>query len=218
MKINNLIHQHKQVAVNNSNVIVTITDKNQLQFIQVLPSLKLGRTIDVDEECRGVAVAAGKIFISCYNYDEKVGDIRVYDLDGRDLGKRLGINPDGSNMFRCPQYVAASRSGDKIFVSDWSASTNTVSCLTSDGKLLYQYRDDDLEGPRGLLVDDNDNVIVCGYACNTVQVITSAGKKHKTLLSSQDGKSYPRCVSFRPSDGTLVVGGDIYKLMVYQMS
>ena len=166
---------HDVAAVDNSNVIVTMPFEEQLQFIQVLPSLKLGRTIDVDEECWGVAVAAGKIFVSFYNTGDKVGDIRVYDLDG----KRLGINPDGSTMLRCPDYVAVGRSGDKIFVSE--CNTNTLSCLTSDGKLVYQYRVDNL---RGLFVDDNDNIIVCGRASNTVQAITSAGQKHKTLLSS----------------------------------
>ena len=215
-------------AVDNSNVIVTIPWLKVFTFIQVLPSLKVGRTIYVGEECWGVAVAAGKIFVSCYNDDDKVGDIRVYDLEGRDLGKRLGINPDGSNMFNpdgskmfsCPEYVAASRSGDKIFVSD--RDTNTVSCLTGDGELVYQYRDRELERPTGLLVDDNDNVIVCCYASNSVQVITSAGEKHNTLLSKKEGILNPQCVSFRPSDGTLVVYCDLYdtsdKLHLYKMS
>ena len=203
-------------AVDNNSVIVTMPDEKQLQFIQVLPSRKRGRTIDVDEKCWGVAVAADKIFISCYRYNDKVGDIRVYVLEGRDLGKRLGINPDGSNMFRCPQYVAVSRSGDKIFVSDWD--TNTVSCLTSGDNLVYQYRDKELEWPYGLLVDDNDNVIVCGWDSNTVQVITSAGEKHKTLLSKKDGIYRPRCVGFRPSDGTLVVGCRWRKTLVFRMA
>ena len=193
----------KVTAVDNSNVIVLtmpLTNK-QIQFIQVLPSLRLVRTINVDAMCQGVAVAAGKIFVSCYNYDDKVVEIRVYDLDGRDLGKRLGIKPDGSSLFRRLEYIAVSRSGDKVFVSD--LRTNTVSCLTSEGTIVYQYRDDELIYPQGLFVDDNDNVIVCG--ANTVQVITAAGKKHKTLLSRNDGISKPQCVSFRPSDGTLVV-------------
>ena len=204
-------------ALDNSNVIVTMPGKKQLQFIQVLPSLKRVRTIDVGKECRGVAVADDKIFISCYNYTDWVGDIRVYDIEGRVLVKRLGINPDGSSMFRWPQYVAVSWSGDKIFVSDYN--TITLSCLTSDGKLVYQYRDMELKGPTGLLVDDNDNVIVCGYYSNTIQVITSTGKKHKTLLSSEDGiKRRPVCVSFRPSDRTLIVGGNNNNLLVYQMT
>ena len=156
--------------------------------------------------CLGVAVARGNIFVSYINYDERVAYIRVYDIEGRDLGKRLGINPDGSSMFPFPDHVAVGRSGDKIFVSD--CDTCTVSCLTGDGKLVYQYRD----------IDDNDNVIICGYVSHTVQVIKSGGLKHKTLLSSQDGISNPECVSFNPSDRTLVVGGENDKLLVYQMS
>ena len=203
-------------AVDNSNVIVTMPWKKQLQFIQVLPSLKLGRTIDVGEMCWGVAVAAGKIFVSCYGSFDEVADIRVYDLEGRDLRKRLGINPDGSNMFRWPHYVAVSRSGDKIFVSD--NHTHTVTCLTGDGNIVYQYRDSELRWPHGFLVDDNDNVIVCGWGSDTVQVITSAGEKHKTLLSKKDVIYWPRCVSFRPIDGTLVVGHFENTLQMYKMS
>ena len=119
------------------------------------------------------------------------------------MRKRLGIYPDGSALFRQPEYVAVSRSGDKIFVSDYL--NNTVSCLTSDGKIVYQYRDAELDTPCGLFVDDNGAVIVCCQISHTVQVIT-AGEKHKTLLSRDDGISEPRCVAFRPSDGTLVVG------------
>ena len=207
---------HDVAAVDSSNVIVTLHREKQLQFIQVLPSLKLGRNIFVCEECWGVAVAAGKIFVSCYNCDDWVADIRVYDIEGRVLGERLGINPNGTRMFGKPDYVAVSRSGDKIFVSDWE--TYAVSCLAGDGKLVYQYRDRELRGPKGLLVDDNDNVIVCGWYSNTVQVITSAGQKQKTLLSWEDGISRQMCVSFNPSDGTLVVGGPSRKLLVYKMS
>ena len=192
----------RRLIVDNNNVIVTMHVRKQLQFIHVLPSLKIGRTIDVDVKCWGVAVAAGKIFVSCYTDDTEVGEIRVYDLEGRDLGTRIGINPDGSSLFYCPKYVAVSRSGHKIFVSDWD--TDTVSCLTSNEKIVYQYRDDELISPRGLCVDDNDNVIVCGWSSNIVQVITAAGKKHTTLLSHKDGIFYPNCVSFRLSDGTLV--------------
>ena len=134
-----------------------------------------------------------------------MGEIRVYDLNGRDLRQRLGINPVGSSLFRKPEYVAVSRSGNKIFVSDWG--TNTVSCLTSDGKIVYQYSYYvGLEQTHGLFVDYNGNIIICNHSRNSVQVITAAGEKHKTLLSHDDGISEPRCVTFRPSDGTLVVG------------
>ena len=205
-------------AIDNSNVLVTMPWVKQLQFIHVLPSLKLDRTIDVGQKCWGVDVAVGNIYVSCYDIDETMAEIhvRVYNLEGRDLGKRININPAGSNMFRDPRYVAVSRLGDKIFVSDWT--TNIVTCLTSNGRIVYQYRDDLLRGPQGLLVDDNDNFCVCGFDSHTVDVITSSGRKYKTMLSRKDGVSCPRYVCFRPSDGTLVVVGWKYKPLAYKMS
>ena len=84
---------------------------------------------------------------------------------------------------------------------------------------MYQYTDDELEQPHGLYLYDNGNVIVCGRSSHNVQVITAAGKKYKTLLSSKDDVDWPYCVSFRPIDRTFVVGcqGSDY-LLVYKMS
>ena len=87
-------------------------------------------------------------------------------------------------------------------VSD--SNTHTFSCMTSDGKIVYQYRDHELRHLHGLFVDDNGNVFVCGWLRGTVQVITATGKKHSTLLSSEDDISDPKCVSIIPNDGTLV--------------
>ena len=43
-------------AIDNSNVIVTIPDTKQLQYIQLVPHMKAGRVIKLDKKCFGVAV------------------------------------------------------------------------------------------------------------------------------------------------------------------
>ena len=203
-------------AIDNNNVIVTIADKKHVQFIQVIPSLKIGRSIDVGRYCNGVAAAAGKIFLLCESTSTK-DEIRVYDLEGKDMGERHVINLSGTNVFVSPFYVAVSRSGDKIFISD--RDTHRVSCLSSNGDILYQYGDDGLQRPCGLFVDDKDNAMVCGDYSHTVEVIAAPGKKHQTLLTSKDGISNPICVSLRPLDGTLVVGcWDNNNLFVYKLA
>ena len=204
-----------QVAVvDNRNVVVALMNRRKLQFVQVLPSLKIGRTIDVYVECRSVAVADGKIFV--FGWGSNTNEIRVYDLEGRYLEKRLGSNSDGPTLSKPGGFAHFSSSGDKIFVSHWD--TNTVSCFTSDGNIVYEYSDDEFRHPCELFVDDYDNVIACnGYGC-TLQVITAAGKKHTTLLSREDGVCGPQCVSFRPNDGTLVVCCGNFDLKEYKMS
>ena len=203
-------------AIDSSSVIVTLAAKKQVQLIQVLPSLKIVRTFDVDVYSNGVAAAAGKIFVLCGGINKK-NEIRAYDFEGRELLKRQVINLSGTNSFVSPFYVAVSRLGDKIYVSD--RDTHTVSCLSSHGDILFQYRDDNLQRPCGLFVDDKDKVIVCGDYSHTVQVFTSSGEIHKTLLTSKDGISNPICVGVRPDTGTLVVGcWDNKKISVFKKS
>ena len=192
-------------AIDHSQVVVTLPVRRELQFINVIPSLKKLRAVSVDKRCQGVDVAAGQIFVSCYTYGKDDGEVRVYDINGN-LKKKLGIKKDGSYMFKYPEYVVVNRSGDKLIVSD--SYEDKVYCLTTGGKMLYQYSDKELSKPRGLYVDDTDSFIVCGRLIYNVQVITAAGKKYKTLLSSEDGIGYPECVIVRPSDGTLVVSSE----------
>ena len=57
--------------------------------------------------------------------------------------------------------------------------THTITCLKNDGKIVYQYKDEDLIQPQGMFVDDEDNVMVCGGQSSTVHVIRAAGMKHR---------------------------------------
>ena len=191
-------------AVDGNTVIVTLPKECQLQYIQVLPYLIKTHIKFVDKWCWGVAVATGFIYVMCDrgNYD---AELRVYDVSWN-LLKRIGINPDGTNnrIFEVGRYIAVSRSENKIFATDWE--TDTVWCLTTDGETVYQYRNEALRKPRGLFVDEKDNVIVVGWKGDFVHIILADGCSHKTLLSSKDGISGPQCVSFRPSDGIVAIG------------
>lgn len=95
---------------------------------------------------------------------------------------------------------------ERFFVADGTAST--VTCLTSEGHMVYQYKDRDLKGPRGIYVDDEDNIIVCGKESSTVQVVTAAGKKHKTLLTAFDFGiiENPCPVAYRCTNRSLIIG------------
>ena len=216
----NMSDQVWDVAVlDSSNVVVTLPQEELIMFIQVLPSLKRGHNISTYKHCYGVDVAAGQIFVTCKN-DVRHGEVRIYDISAEFI-KRIGVKRDGSFLFQCPEYIAVSKSGNKIFMTD--RKMDTVTCLTTDGIFLYQYTDTELREPRELYVDEKDNVIVCGWARKNVQIITSAGTKHKTLLESvfKSGEtiSRPFCVNFRPNDGTLVIGCWNYNdLLVYELS
>ena len=189
-------------AVDANNVIATLCEQKQLQYVQVLPQMKTGRVLQLDKMCWGVAVSGDDIYVSCRNYGAE-GEVRVLDKRGN-LKRRLGVNKDGSFLFTKPDYITVNTAGDKVFVS--SLTQHTITCMTVDGSIIYQYRDKDLKYPHGLYCDDGDIILVCDYDSNNVQMITAVGKKAGTVLSVADGLKMPCSISFRKSDNTLFVG------------
>ena len=200
--------------VSSSSVVITLPNKNQLQFIQVMPSLELGRSINVGSRCLGVQVVEDLIYVTCYN-DPGEGEAIVLDMNGT-VTHRLGQPDKKPPMFSSPRYITVCPSTREMFIAD--EDTDTVSCLMSDGTVVYRYKDEDLRKPRGVCVDGGGNIIVCGRRSHNVQVIRADGTKCCTLLTSQDGVSGPYSVAYRESDNTLILGCDNNSnLLVYKM-
>ena len=200
-------------VVDYKTVIITLPGSKQLQYIKVFPQLTLVRVLKLDKMCWGVHVTCGKIFTSCHNNPGK-GEVRILDLDGN-LLQQLGVNQDGSFLFRRPSRITVSPSGKMLFVSDYD--NNTVTCMTMDNHVIYQYRDAEMKGPRGLYCDSGDNILVCGQDSNNVQLITADGKKHRTLASSKDGLDAPTSLCYRQSDDTLIVGMVDNKITLFKL-
>ena len=187
--------------VDTKTVIVTLPGDKQLQYIEVFPRLTPGRVLQLDKECWGVHVTGDKIFTSCHNNRGK-GEVRILDLDGN-LLQQLGINEDGSFLSISPYYITVSPSEEKIFVSD--LDENSVTCMTIDNDIVYEYRDSEMKSPRGLYCDGGDNILVCGRSSNNVQMITVEGNKRCDLVSSREGFN-PLSINYREGDDTLIVG------------
>ena len=195
-------------VVNQHQVIVTFPGQRYLQFIQVTPSLALGHTVDLGMECRGVTVSRESIYISFSESGE--GKIGIYDLTGKK--KRIidqYNDKDGIELIYRPYYIAVSND-EKLFVSGYDVqyATPTVYCLESNGNVLYTVSNSLFKDCSGISVDENENLLVCDANSHKVFLITKDGKEVREFLTEKDGLSYPYTVSFRRSDGTLVVGGD----------
>ena len=201
--------------VSSSSAVITLPDKNQLQFIQVMPSLKkLDRSINVGSRCFGVQVVEDLIYVTCHISPEE-GEVIVLDMNGT-ITHRLGHPDKKPSMFSSPYYITVCPSTRKIFITD--GDTATVSCLLSDVTVVYQYKDAELSRSRGVVVDGGGNVIVCGDDSHNVQVIKADGTKCCTLLTSQDRVSDPFSVAYRQSDNTIIVGCyDNNNILVYKM-
>ena len=201
--------------VNSNNVMVTIPGKKKLQLIQVIPSLKRGRVINVGRMCWGVQVVGDLIYVTCHN-NPGAGEVLVVDMNGT-VTHRLGQPGKKPPMFSLSSCITVCPSSRKMFITD--EDTDIVSCMMSDGTVVYQYKDEKLRKPTGVCVDGVGNVIVCGYGSDNIQVIRADGTKCCTLLTSQDGVSGPCSVAYRQSDNTIIIGclNDSNNLLVYKM-
>ena len=100
---------------------------------------------------------------------------------------------------------------------DVQSSTPTVYCLESSGNVLYTVSNPLFTDCSGIIVDENKNLLVCDLGSHKVFLITKDGKEVRELLTGKDGLSLPRTVSFRRSDGTLVVGGIHNDILVFTL-
>ena len=146
---------------------------------------------------------------------QKTGEVRVLDLNGN-LIRRTGLNQDGSCMFVYPYYIIVSPSSKNIYVSDIMHST--ITCLKSDGRVVYQYTDQDLKRPKGICVDAYDNILVCGEDSHNVQIVTAIGRKHSTVFTAKNRLWKPNSTAYRQKDDTLIVGCFIQsRLLIYKL-
>ena len=209
---------HDVSPVNNSNVMVTLPVDKKLQLIQVMPSLRIDQSINVGRKCYGVQVVDDLIYVTCH-ISSGEGEVIVLDMNGTVTCTHRLVQPDKKpSMFSSPRYITVCPSTRKMFITDYS--THTLSCLMSDGTVVYKYKDKELKDATGVCVDGGGNAIVCGCYSSTVQVIRADGKKCCTLplLISQDRFSEPWSLAYRQSDNTIILGCyNSDNLRVYKM-
>ena len=136
------------------------------------------------------------MYMCCKEYSGV--EVRVCTKDGK-LQRKLGRKNDGSYLFSEPYCLALTRDGAELYVSNYK--NNSVTCLKANGDIVFTYTDPDLENPRGIVLDENSNFIVCSQRSQCIQVVKSGGSLYKKLIDV----SYPLWFTLRNSDNTLIV-------------
>jgi hypothetical protein len=157
-------------------------------------SQKVMTTISMDTNIYGMAVRGSTI----------------YYCAGSNGLKMLNLNDKSkSNVINCSMlgvyYVATS--GDKLYYTN--INTDTVTCCDLHGTTQWEFKDTRvLHYPYSISVDNDGNVYVVGYDSNNVVVISPDGRRHRQLLSSNDGLKKPRVLEYERSTNRLLVVND----------
>ena len=206
-----------------NHIVVTFLHKlsQQLQTIQVFPQLKTERVFSDKYYQRGVTVSGDTIYVSCHVGDPFRGQVRGFDKQGKNK-LSLGVMKSGtamfakkSYMFQVPNYIALNNDRAMMCVSD--LGDNSVTCITTDGDVVYKYKAEDMTQPQGVCFDDSHKVLVCESDSNCITKIEHHGITADAILTPKDGLKKPYSILFRKSDNTLVVGCmDHNDLLIYK--
>ena len=108
-------------------------------------------------------------------------------------------------------------SGHKLYYT--TNNTQTVTCCDLDGTTQWKFNDIRvLQTPVGISVDNNGNVYVVGFSSNSVVVISPDGQRHRQLLSSKDGLSFPRVLDYDSSTNRLLVVNDMSTAFLFDVA
>jgi hypothetical protein len=172
----------RTVAVSTTNGIEIINFNNK----------KTERRINTDQWSFGITYHNG-VLLWC---EEKRGIQMMKLSDDRSTTFVKQIN--------LPSYPYVTTCGGKVYLTN--CNTNTVKCYTIKGDKLWEFKDESvLTDPRGVTVDNYDNVYVTSNSSNSVVVIEPDGRQGRQILSSDDGLKEPTGISFDKSKNSLIV-------------
>lgn len=193
-------------VINSHSAIVTCPHERQLQYVELEPGLKTNKDVKLDKKCWGIEIADNLVYITCHNeirLGRRDGEIRIMDLDGQ-LIRRFGVKPDGSFMFLWPYYISVNPRSAKVFISD--GRNDKITCLDSQGDVVYESIDHGLNSVRGMVVDDEDHIIVCDQKSSKVNILTDSGRAYYLIVTPSDGIGAPQSIAYRQNDNVVIIG------------
>ncbi|XP_071149003.1 uncharacterized protein [Mytilus edulis] len=189
----------------NSNVIeldyspldISLFDKNHavvsvgdagIQIID-LTSLKPGRIIEVEGNCKRITSVNDKIWVKNQSHT-----ITIVDINGK-VHKVLQTTFD-------PYYICANQDGD-VYCTDFD--NNKLFLVSSDGTEREIYISSGLEEVGDVAVDDCGDVYLRGCSPDNIHKISNDEQKHDIVLTADDGINGPFCISYNNETKELLV-------------
>ncbi|XP_033761522.1 uncharacterized protein LOC117343287 [Pecten maximus] len=113
-------------------------------------------------------------------------------------------------------YIATSSLQRKFFHKDG----DNILCRTLDGNELFRYENSRLVDPRGMCLDHDDNLYVCGYKSQNLIKISPDGQKGRVVLNRLHKITRPMAIVYHPKRQQFIVTsyGEDIAFEVYQIS
>ncbi|KAL4221294.1 hypothetical protein ACF0H5_019557 [Mactra antiquata] len=136
--------------------------------------------------------------------------IDLLDYDGQVL-QSVSTDLNGSRLFKLPLYFTVNSTGKQVIVADCIKHLSYVVSVDMTGKVRFKYEgiNNNVVTPRGLTIDDEDNIYVTEWERHNVYILSPAGKRLQVLFSNEelreeglDGLQKPYQLCFYRRDNT----------------
>ncbi|XP_071149180.1 E3 ubiquitin-protein ligase TRIM71-like [Mytilus edulis] len=106
---------------------------------------------------------------------------------------------------------------EKIYYTDWIH--NSVDCCDRHGSHVWRFKEESvLKKPRGITVDNDENVFVVGASSSNVVIISNDGKHHREILTKEQGLSEPSAIFFDKQTGKLLLANTRKNAFLYSVT
>ncbi|XP_071169024.1 nuclear factor 7, brain-like [Mytilus edulis] len=147
-------------CIDDKTVAVSFPGSKEIQIIKV-STKTVDRTIQTADYCYGL----------CYS-----GGYLLYCNTGRGIHKVNMSDSCSTNLVKdntLSQWSYVSTSKDKIFYTN--SLHHTVTCCSSTGEKIWEYKDQLIRSPRGISVDKDSNVYIASSGNNSIVILSSDG-------------------------------------------
>lgn len=90
-------------------------------------------------------------------------------------------------------HLAIDNYCSKLYIAD---AVRGVIAIDTEGRVLSMFSAPELEDSRGICIDVNDHVIVCGYSSNAVLRLHGDMKEYDILLTEENGIQNPQALCY----------------------
>ncbi|XP_060604388.1 uncharacterized protein LOC132757199 [Ruditapes philippinarum] len=172
------------VSINGAGIAVALPLDGKIKLFDIINSEFVDRKKDIEVEKDCCSLAYSKSQCCLYvSYKEPTSKITILNETGK-VVRLLDRDCLGNKLFMSPRYIILSLDEESLYVSD--AHRDAVVKIHSDGRIGAVFKDEELNRPRGLAIDEHGTVFVAGMYSNNIFQLTSNLTKIGILLGSKD--------------------------------
>lgn len=167
---------------------IAVTYGSFSQYIEIfnIRTNKIVKKAKLKNKCYGISYQDNKLYVIIED------GIVITNMHGKVLSK---LNVE------CGLYLETTE--DRIYFT--VERNHTVNCISMIGEELWVHKEESLVGPKGITVDDHQNVYVVDIKSNILVVIQHDGSSSKTVLTKADGLDQPQTLHYNKDKNLLLL-------------